>query len=159
MTRYERLRRVLILCHHCLTNIAYYRGGRSGRKAAYDTGSNFWLTVSGNFLDAAVLAWCKLFASKERQSWRRIVPAASHNAFEAELLKAVGMTAAEWADYIDVMRTYRDKFLAHLDSDNIMNIPELDGRRQHALLCGVSFGQRGRSSRIVGRRCELPGPL
>jgi hypothetical protein len=73
MNRYERLRRVLIVCHHCLTNIAYYRGGYSGKKPTYDRESNFWLTANGNFLDAAVLAWCKLFASKEAHNWKRVV--------------------------------------------------------------------------------------
>ena len=54
MNRYERLRRVLIVCHHCLTNIAYYRGGYSGKKPTYDRESNFWLTANGNFLDAVM---------------------------------------------------------------------------------------------------------
>ncbi|MBL8845968.1 MAG: hypothetical protein JNN24_09395 [Hyphomicrobium zavarzinii] len=126
MTRYHRLRRVLIVCHHCLANIAYYRGGYSGKDSAYDRENNFWRTVSGNFLDTAVLAWCKLFANNEDHNWKRVVPAADHDAFETGLLKAVSMTAPEWADYITAMRTYRDKFLAHLDSEEVMNIPKLD---------------------------------
>ncbi|MCV0371850.1 hypothetical protein [Filomicrobium sp.] len=126
MNRYHRLRRVLIVCHHCLADIAYYRGGFSGRDAVFDTKSNFWRTVSGNFLDMAVLAWCKLFTNNEDHNWKRVVPAADHGAFEAGLVIAVGMTTAEWGSYIAAMRTYRNKFLAHLDSEEIMNIPQLD---------------------------------
>jgi hypothetical protein len=45
------------------------------------------------------------------------------------LLAHVKMTATEFGDPVDVMRTYRDKFVAHLDSDCVMNIPTLSAAR------------------------------
>jgi hypothetical protein len=117
-------------------NIAYYRAGYSGGCAAYETRSNFWRCVSGNFIDTAVLAWCKLFANNEEHSWKRIVPTPSHDTFQADLLRELGITAVEWNDYINVMRTYRDKFLAHLDSDETMAIPRLDLAIKSAIFYG-----------------------
>ena len=35
------------------------------------------------------------------------------------------MTEAEFDAYIEEMRTYRDKFVAHLDSEEVMNVPKL----------------------------------
>jgi hypothetical protein len=38
----------------------------------------------------------------------------------------LGLTADELVSYIDEMRRYRDKFLAHLDNLAVMDIPFLD---------------------------------
>ena len=38
----------------------------------------------------------------------------------------LGIDEAAFQKEIQVMREYRDKFLAHLDSDETMNIPALD---------------------------------
>ena len=40
-------------------------------------------------------------------------------------MKALKLTEAEFDGYIDEMRAYRDKFVAHLDLDDIMHIPKL----------------------------------
>jgi hypothetical protein len=47
-------------------------------------------------------------------------------AFEAGMLAAVDMNGAAFESEIDAVRVYRDKFLAHLDSERVMDIPRLD---------------------------------
>ena len=68
-------------------------------------------------LDISVLEWCKLLGEeKDKHFWRNVVtdPAA----FEASLLAHLGMTASDFVDLAKKMRRYRDKFVAHLDSED-----------------------------------------
>ena len=46
--------------------------------------------------------------------------------FKAELMNHLDIDETAFQREIEVMRQYRDKFLAHLDSDEVMNIPALD---------------------------------
>jgi len=127
MTRRQRLRRVALLCCHFLRNLAFYKAGWDGKTIKRK--SPFWVGANGNFLDHCVLEFCKLFGDpKGKHYWRKIVTDAS--AFEAALLGELKMTLAEFNDYVDVMRTYRDKFVAHLDLDEVMHIPHLDTARK-----------------------------
>jgi hypothetical protein len=72
-----------------------------------------------------VLDWCKLFAYKQAvHHWRKIVSDLAK--FEADLLVYLNLTPDEFQQIIDVIRLYRDKFIAHLDEHNIMDIPTLD---------------------------------
>ncbi|KQU95205.1 hypothetical protein ASC68_18815 [Devosia sp. Root105] len=83
------------------------------------------MTVSNNSLDVAVLEWCKLMADRnDKHHWSHVVTDAA--AFEGSLLTAIGMTKDEFAGYETAMRRYRDKFIAHLDSDAEMDIPQLE---------------------------------
>jgi hypothetical protein len=119
----ERLRRVVLLCCHFMRNLAYYRVGHPGEPRPTDT--EFWLTVNGNFIDQCVLEWCKLFGDpKGEHAWPNIVtdPAT----FEAALLSQLSVSAVDFEAYRIGMREYRDKFVAHLDSERVMNIPNLD---------------------------------
>jgi hypothetical protein len=71
-----------------------------------------------------VLEWCKLFGDPRGQHyWRKIVT--DQPAFFAGLLKALQLTETEFTKYIEEMRSYRDKFVAHLDLDEVMHIPRL----------------------------------
>ena len=111
-----------ILCCHCLRNLAFYRAGWKGKKAIF--GGDFWTNANGNFLDICVLEWCKLFADQRgKHYWRKAI--SQPDAFFQELLRVVGVTEAELNRHIQEMRTYRDKFVAHLDSDEEMQIPDL----------------------------------
>ncbi len=84
----------------------------------------FWVNANGNFIDVCVLEWCKLFGDKRGQHyWRKVIT--DQATFNAGLLNAVGQTEAAFEAYIEEMRTYRDKFVAHLDSEEVMNIPKL----------------------------------
>jgi hypothetical protein len=73
----------------------------------------------------AVIEWCKLLGDRKgTHFWANVVVDASR--FEAEMLRHLGITAPEFASYVDEMHTYRDKFLAHLDDLAVMNVPFLE---------------------------------
>lgn len=124
------VRKLSLLCCHCVRNIAYYRvgfiaeDGTGGLKHP----SQFGATVNGNMLDIAVLEWCKLFADgKARHHWKRFVRNdADQRQFLAGLLKTAGINLNDWKRYLDEMRVYRDKFVAHLDDQHVMKIPRLE---------------------------------
>lgn len=134
-TQRDRVRRAAILCIHFLRNLAYYRSGwaaqfeQSGSSGASHRvllrkESQFWRTVNGNCLDACILEWCKLFADRNgKHDWRKVV--ADPVAFFPGMLAHLRMTEANLQTYIDEMRHYRDKFVAHLDEVHVMNIPLL----------------------------------
>jgi len=72
-----------------------------------------------------VLEWCKLFADKNgKHYWKKIVTDAE--SFRTKLLAHIGTDEAGFQKEIDTMLRYRDKFIAHLDSDPVMYIPSLD---------------------------------
>jgi len=123
MTKVQRLRRVGLLCCHFGRNLAYYRAGWRGTTLARD--SDFWKTVNGNCLDVAVLEWCKLLGDERaKHYWRKIV--SDPPTFQAGLLAHLCLTGDGFKVYRCEMRTYRDRFVAHLDSDFTMHIPNLD---------------------------------
>lgn len=130
MLRQTRLRRVLILCRNFAANLAYYRVGRLPEYLHLQKRrENFWRVINGNGIDICVLEWCKLFAdSRDKHHWSRIV--ADSSKFKAELLRHLGIDEAAFDKEIAAMRRYRDKFLAHLDSDEVMNIPSLEIAKQ-----------------------------
>jgi hypothetical protein len=139
LTRRERLRRVVILCASFARNVAYFRSGQSqigleARASSYAR-SAFWVQVTNNFLDIAVLE-CKLLGDdNDKHFWRNVVD--DPTAFEASLLSHLEMTESDFADFTKKMRRYRDKFVAHLDSDAKMDIPRLT-----AALAANSFYHR-----------------
>ena len=124
MTRRERLRRVAILCCTCARNLAYYRAGWHQGDIVFDSTSNIERTINSNFLDMAVLEWCKLFTSNEKHAWRKIV--SDKDRFQAGLLAHLGIEEAKFEASRTELRTYRNKFLAHLDSHKIMRVPLMD---------------------------------
>ena len=122
MTRRKRLRRVGILCCHCLRNIAFYDAGwKDGELIRKE---QFWVNANGNFIDIAVLEWCKLFADERGQHfWRKVVSA--HDGFWKGMLGTLGLKQEGFEAYVKEMKTYRDRFIAHLDSDEKMQIPKM----------------------------------
>jgi hypothetical protein len=56
--------------------------------------------------------------------WRKVV--SEPDRFYAALLAELKLDEAAWAALVGHVRRYRDKFLAHLDSDLVMHIPQLD---------------------------------
>jgi hypothetical protein len=123
MTRRERLRRTAHLCLHTLRNMAFFRASSDAQEAW--TGEQFWTTAHDNFLDIAVLEWCKVFADEKRgkHHWGKVVNNA--DVFMLGLLAHLKLTEPLFLEYIQGMRAYRDKFIAHLDEENQMNIPNL----------------------------------
>ncbi len=123
MTREQRLRRVALLCIHLTRNLAYTRAIH--KFVVEKKGGDFWITMQGNCLDTAVLEWCKLFAEKKgKHSWHRIVD--DPDEFKSRLLEDLKITKEIWESKICELRAYRDAFVAHLDSEETMNIPGMD---------------------------------
>ena len=122
MTRRQRLRRVAIICCHCLRNLAFYRSGRQGNSLVFK--EHFWVNVNNNFLDICVLEWCKVFGDKHGMHyWGKVI--SDPDIFYSDLLDTLNINDSQFNLYAIEMRTYRDKFVAHLDSDEIMHIPTL----------------------------------
>ncbi len=120
MTRRTHLRRVAILCCHCLRNLAFYKAG--WRKGDLIIQDDFWVNVNGNFLDMSILEWCKLFADQRgKHYWRKVV--SNPIVFYSGMLHELGIPESKFEAFTNEMRTYRDKFVAHLDSEEIMHIP------------------------------------
>jgi hypothetical protein len=108
MTPRERKRRVGILCCHCLRNIAFYRAGYTQNR--FCSCKQFWINANGNFLDIAVLEWCKLFAdARGKHHYAKVTN--EHTNFRRDLLAKLAVTAAEFDEYVKEMKTYRDKFV------------------------------------------------
>jgi len=123
MDRVKRLRRVGLLCCSFSRNCAYYKAGWLETKT---TATNeFWLTVQNNFLDTAVLEWLKLFGDfKDKHHWKKV--AECPDEFKLEMLSFCNTTEAELVEHRNQFKDYRDKFIAHLDSEPTMKIPVLD---------------------------------
>ena len=58
--------------------------------------------------------------TKGQHHWRKIVT--DGIVFKASLLNHLELDEANFQQYVDTMRTYRNKFVAHLDSDRTMNV-------------------------------------
>src|ERR1700722_13640452 len=117
LTRRERLRRVVILSASFARNVAYFRAGQSptGSEARVPSCSHsgFWSQVSSNFLDIAVLEWCKLLGDdRDKHFWRNVV--ADPAAFEANLLVKPENEGIRLRGLRQKDAWYRDKFVAHL---------------------------------------------
>jgi hypothetical protein len=129
LSRRQRLRRVVILCCQFLRNVAYYRvGGKhptGWKDPPLGPTASFWRIVNGNFIDACVLEWCKLIGdAKGQHCWERVV--SDKTKFKAEMLEHVNVSEVEFEKFRKEMCEYRNKFIAHLDSELVMNIPTLD---------------------------------
>jgi hypothetical protein len=77
------------------------------------------------------LEWCKLFAdSRGKHYWRKVITELI--AFFEGVLNALHMTEDEFETYIVEVKSYRDEFIAHLDSEEVMHIPHLNAAKQSA---------------------------
>ncbi|HUN99017.1 MAG TPA: hypothetical protein VMU69_22650 [Bradyrhizobium sp.] len=124
----DRLRRVVVLCASFVRNLAYYRAGQGphGRPLLNENvkHAGFWRQVNSDCIDVCVLDWCKLFAERQGEHhWRKIVT--DPTVFEAALLAHVDLSASGFDAYIQQMKTYRNKFVAHLDQEKVMYIPDM----------------------------------
>ena len=123
MTDSDRIRRVAILCCHCVRNIAYYRAGTEFRDSW--KAKDFWRNANSNFLDIAVLEWCKLFTDRRgKHSWKKVVP--NPDSFMESFYEATGSSEEKFSEYIQEMKTYRNRSVAHLDEDKKTHIPRLE---------------------------------
>jgi hypothetical protein len=122
VTRRQRIRRVALLCVHAICNFAYYRGGRQGNRLVRS--EQFWIRANGNFLDIGLLEWCKLFADpRGSHYWEKVISNPAE--FKKLLLENCSVSSSDWEKYCTEVREYRDKFVAHLDSELVAHIPSL----------------------------------
>jgi hypothetical protein len=129
LSRRERLRRGARICINFTRSLAYYRAGwRAGAEDLLRISrpnANFWRQTNSNALDISVLEWCKIFSdARGRHGWRRLV--SDRDAFLAGMFSALSVDSAGFNAVVAKIKTYRDKFVAHLDEDLTMNIPEFD---------------------------------
>jgi len=123
MTREQRLRRVALLCIHFTRNLAYSRAVH--KLILEKKEGDFWITIQGDCLDVAVLEWCKLFVERnEKHSWNKIVH--EPDKFKGALIKELKINENEWKDCLRKIKAYRDGFVAHLDSEETMQLPQMD---------------------------------
>jgi len=123
MTPEKRIRRVALLCCHCLRNIAFYRAG--WRRGKLRVNIQFWVHNNSNCIDVAVLEWCKLFTERDgKHHWKAVVT--DRERFRSGLEKALGLSWEEFCRYaLDTVLEYRDTFVAHLDEEDTMYPPRL----------------------------------
>jgi hypothetical protein len=62
--------------------------------------------------------------TKAPHHWEKIVK--NKKEFKIGLLSYLETDSEKFVDYLTEVRAYRDKFIAHLDSDEIMQIPKMD---------------------------------
>ena len=87
---------------------------------------NFWRLIHGGFLDLPVLDWCKIFGSNaEPTHWKGVVH--DIDKFKNDLFSYLEITQAEWVEYWNHMKDYRDELVAHYDLDSdVSTYPSLD---------------------------------
>jgi hypothetical protein len=103
--------------------MAFYRAGWRKRKPIFK--GQFLANANGNFLNTCVLEWCKLFGdSRAQHYWKKVI--SDPEEFFNGLLKKLKTTETDLDNYVKEVRTYRDKFVAHLDSEEVMYPPKLD---------------------------------
>ena len=95
---------------------------------ALDPKQTFWNMTVNLLADAAAVEWCKVFGSwDENTHWTQVVPKERHDEVRADLLKAIGLTQAEWEEYRNSIVNYRDQMVAHHDLDaTVAKYPRYD---------------------------------
>jgi hypothetical protein len=128
LTERDRVRRIAILCSHCLRNIAFYRVGWKRDRKRPRVERQFWVGANGAFLDVAIMEWCKLFTERAtvrgggRHHWRNVVIDKKAD-FMTGLCVRLGVSEADFERYAKSVVRYRNKFVAHLDEDRTAYIP------------------------------------
>lgn len=122
MNRRTRLRRTGILCMHFVRNAAYYRSWNATPLTRRR--EQFWRTINGNFIDICMLEWCKLFGDRKAQHhWSKCI--SDPEKFLKGLYEHTALNENEFESFRIEVRSYRDKFVAHLDELSEMQIPQL----------------------------------
>jgi hypothetical protein len=156
MPRSERLRRVIMLCGSFVRNLAYYRVGWSEEHKhllAMNNG-DFWRVVNGNFIDTCVLEWCKLFGeSKGEFHWKKII--SDPVSFKVGLLLQAGLDEDGFNREINIFREYRDKWVAHLDTERAGFIPALEIAKKAVWFYYARVKQEAESRELVELNREL----
>lgn len=90
-----------------------------------DFKQNYWILIYNNFLDIAVLEWCKVFGTdSEPTHWKTIVN--DHTAFREGLLNCIGLDENEWSAFWENVNSYRNNIIAHFKKVDDLSYPFLD---------------------------------
>jgi hypothetical protein len=82
------------------------------------------MAANSNFLDIAILDWCKLFAEWDgQQHWRKTIT--DRHEFRSQLFNSLNMSEGDFCQYKNSVKHYRDKFISHLDEEHVMHPPRL----------------------------------
>jgi hypothetical protein len=98
----NKSRRAAIVCVHVIRNLGFFRAGWDGKVRLFPK-SDLWATINSNFIDIAVLEWCKLFGdSRARHHWGQVV--VDGRAFFPQLLADLAIAEAEWTLYVELLQ-------------------------------------------------------
>lgn len=125
--RKARTQRTFKLAQYCIANIAAYRVNWKtlAQKRTPIIKNDFWIRANGNFFDAAVLEWCKLFAERDgKHHWSRTFK--DKKEWTEGFFNHMGMTSKAFSTELIKIKKYRNKFVAHLDDPIPMNYPLTD---------------------------------
>jgi hypothetical protein len=131
----ERTIRTMRLAISCISNIASYRANweKINEKNTPIVQRQFWTLLNGNFLDMAVLEWCKLFADSDgKHHWTRTFSSQSN--WKSSLFLHMQMSRSQFRNELGLVSKYRNKYVAHLDDPTPMNYPHTE-----FMLKSVSF--------------------
>jgi hypothetical protein len=107
---------------HVLRNLAFQRAMADSRRSWSQ--NQFWVTAHNNYLDIAVLEWCKLFTDRSgKHHWCKSIT--DQDAFAIKLQNDIGRNLAEYEAYALSFKVYRDEFVAHLDDANLVQVPSM----------------------------------
>ena len=135
----RKLRKVALLCCHFARNKAYYKAGWNDEKRKELLIENeLWVTINGNFMDIAVLEWCKLFGNdSEEHHWKKI--ADNPDDFKNSMLETIKISEDDLTKCWDKMTDYRNNFVAHLGQKKVMYIPLLEGIAHDVVKCYYAY--------------------
>lgn len=130
MNRRNKVRKSCLLCLSFARNYAFYNASHADDGSHLVGGTvklanQFWNTTIGNYLDIAVIEWCKIFGNEkqEKHHWKKVIKDPVR--YKVQLLTLFEGGEVRWAAYWKELLTYRDKFAAHLDEDNQYIVPYL----------------------------------
>ena len=123
------------LIHDAVRSLSYFRYIASSKPTHVG-----WIYTKDVLAEHVVISWTKVFGTYgEETHWCKLsaIPeiAAITKPFEtANILSAVGMTAAEWGSYHSRMLTARNEFFAHFDMKSMtLHFPSLEPALDAAL--------------------------
>lgn len=120
----DRTLRTMQLAIGCISNIACYRVNwqKIEGKDKPIIERDFWIRMNGNFLDMAVLEWCKLFADLNgKHHWSCTF--ANKKEWKLKLFAQMKMSSGQFKNELKLVSDYRNKVVAHLDDPIAMNYP------------------------------------
>jgi hypothetical protein len=121
----EIFRYQYVIVQDFVRHLAYYR---QIRKHSIKP-SSFWASTSNAHLEAAVSDWCKAFGSPKSNSthWHHIPIEGKEKTLEQfrQVIYKV-ISQSDWEKYHEEMLDFRNKYVSHLETDNIPIVPLLD---------------------------------